>query len=349
MAMIDLTADVVDLTRQSSGSPRASTTIEEDARLGIAARLLLEALPCLKPGKARRLCRKELGDSGLAAAGVFERARAAAVAEGFGVSGAEATEAEDTLECGCCFCETSLSELAQCSEGHVFCRECLASYAREQVFGGGRAELGCMCTDEPRCLGSFAASQLRAALPPSEFAKLEETAAVEAARTADVALHTCPKCGVPHEAGGRRVAVCPQPGCGFESCVDCRGPAHGDGPCGGKRARPGGGGGGDEADAKRLRVEEALTEAKVRTCPKCGAKFFKSDGCNKMTCACGEHTCYVCRAHIPKHVGYQHFCTTPHCDHASCGKCRLYTDDAEDEKTALADAARRAGDRAGKG
>ncbi|KAH8046609.1 hypothetical protein JL720_16335 [Aureococcus anophagefferens] len=89
----------------------------------------------------------------------------------------------------------------------------------------------------------------------------------------------------------------------------------------------------------------ALTEAKVRTCPACGAKFFKSDGCNKMTCACGAWSCYVCRAPIPKDVGYKHFARRRTA--TTVRKCRLYTDDAEDERAALAEAAAKAREESG--
>jgi len=334
--LTDNTDEVINLT-----SPRKSLAQEEDERLSAAAAILLASVPpdTLKPGKARRLCRKQLGDPSLTPEAVAARARAT-------VDELPGADDEPGLECGCCFCETPLPELVQCSEGHVFCRDCLAAYAREKVFGGGRARLACMCTDGPPCRGRFVESQLRAALPPEQMAKLEETAAAEAARSAALDLLRCPECGVPHEkpSGGRRVAVCPQRDCGYESCVACRGPAHGEDPC---PSRKRGRDGGDAEDAKRLRVEEALTEAKVRTCPACGAKFFKSDGCNKMTCACGAWSCYVCRAPIPKDVGYKHFCQTPHCDHSKCGKCRLYTDDAEDERAALAEAAAKAREESG--
>jgi hypothetical protein len=56
-------------------------------------------------------------------------------------------------------------------------------------------------------------------------------------------------------------------------------------------------------------VEEAMTLAKVRTCPQCMTKFLKDeDFCNKLKCpSCKTAICYVCRNIIPNQ-GYEHFC-----------------------------------------
>jgi hypothetical protein len=58
--------------------------------------------------------------------------------------------------------------------------------------------------------------------------------------------------------------------------------------------------------------------------------MVKSDGCNKMTCACGQKFCYVCRKVV---VDYAHFCQAPHCQHIKgdkkCKGCPLWTKDLD--------------------
>lgn len=61
-----------------------------------------------------------------------------------------------------------------------------------------------------------------------------------------------------------------------------------------------------EAETKgRLTVEEAISQAKIRHCPRCKKAFVKESGCNKISCGCGTKICYICRKTID---GYGHFC-----------------------------------------
>ena len=62
-------------------------------------------------------------------------------------------------------------------------------------------------------------------------------------------------------------------------------------------------------------VEEAMSEAMVRTCNKCGLRFVKKEGCNKMTCTCGNKQCFVCSKNVED---YTHF--------DGKGRCPMYCD-----------------------
>ena len=58
-----------------------------------------------------------------------------------------------------------------------------------------------------------------------------------------------------------------------------------------------------ELDMRKF-IEQRMTEAMIRTCHNCKKRFYKVEGCNKMTCVCGASMCYVCRAPIKD---YSHF------------------------------------------
>jgi hypothetical protein len=78
------------------------------------------------------------------------------------------------ISCSCCFNEFTLEEMVACrEEGHLFCTDCVANYAENQIFGAGNfgtdrrtkkpaMELLCMHADE--CSSGFPLAQLQKAL-----------------------------------------------------------------------------------------------------------------------------------------------------------------------------------------
>lgn len=75
-----------------------------------------------------------------------------------------------------------------------------------------------------------------------------------------------------------------------------------------------------------------MTEALIVKCKKCNTSIFKSEGCNKVTCVCGIHNCYICKEIIPKSVGYSHFCKEHNCkknNGSKCDMCHLWEQDTK--------------------
>ena len=74
--------------------------------------------------------------------------------------------------------------------------------------------------------------------------------------------------------------------------------------------------------ALRTQVEQAMSMAIKRVCPRCNTSFVKNTGCNKLTCPCGYKMCYVCRADLSDE-GYRHFCDhfRPDGDPRPCNEC----------------------------
>jgi hypothetical protein len=76
--------------------------------------------------------------------------------------------------------------------------------------------------------------------------------------------------------------------------------------------------------ALRTQVEQAMSMAIKRVCPRCNTSFVKNSGCNKLVCPCGYKMCYVCRKDIgAASEGYQHFCQhfRPEGDGRQCNQC----------------------------
>ncbi|PNH46715.1 hypothetical protein VD0004_g1429 [Verticillium dahliae] len=123
--------------------------------------------------------------------------------------------------------------------------------------------------------------------------------------------------------------TCRAPRCGRTSCLACAKPWADVHVC-------------NESSlvALRTQVEQAMSLAIKRVCPRCATSFVKNSGCNKLTCPCGYKMCYVCRKDIggPDGAGegYRHFCDhfrpdgDPRpCD--ECDRCNLWESEDTDE------------------
>uniref|UniRef100_UPI003AAFA228 E3 ubiquitin-protein ligase RNF216 n=1 Tax=Centroberyx gerrardi TaxID=166262 RepID=UPI003AAFA228 len=229
------------------------------------------------------------------------------------------------IECGCCYGEFAFEKMTQCSDGHLFCKECLVKYAQEAVFGSGQSELSCM---EGGCPCSYPVCELEKVLPENILCKYYERQAEEAvAATCADELVRCPFCNFPALLDkDMSLFSCPNPRCRKESCRKChvQWKQHVGKTCEEVLER----------DETRMRVlfEERMTAARVRKCVKCGTGLVKSEGCNRMSCRCGSFMCYLCREPI---TGYNHFCQharSPGAPCRHCRKCSLWTDPTQDDE-----------------
>lgn len=61
-----------------------------------------------------------------------------------------------------------------------------------------------------------------------------------------------------------------------------------------------------EVRARKV-LEDKMSAALTVECKKCKRRFFKDEGCNHMTCPCGQHYCYQCGATLDPKRPYAHF------------------------------------------
>ncbi|KAF6741511.1 hypothetical protein DFP72DRAFT_1083736 [Ephemerocybe angulata] len=216
----------------------------------------------------------------------------------------EEEELEDDgtfIESGCCFADYPFDRMAQCLEAHLFCRKCIRSYAAN-LLGSQNSVLTCMSTSG--CKALFAPSELSRMLSPKLLSLYERLKQQKELKDAGLeGLEECPFCDwacvmevSPEEDKLFRCGN-EEGGCGILSCRLCKKKEHVPRTCKGVEE--------DRHLDGRIQIEEAMTKALMRSCPKCGKGFIKTDGCNKMTCPqCGTLSCYVCKKAIG---GYDHF------------------------------------------
>ncbi|KAK7020526.1 hypothetical protein R3P38DRAFT_2970000 [Favolaschia claudopus] len=225
---------------------------------------------------------------------------------------------ENGIECGCCFTDYPFEKMIQCPDAHLFCSTCMVSYA-ENLLGGHDHKIICM--DQSGCKLPFPDAQLQRFLTPkllSLYERVKQTKEVEAAGIEG--LEECPfceyKCVIENDQ--EKLFACRNEECGAVSCRQCKKSDHLPKSC--KEVEQ------DKNLDARHTIEEAMTRALMRNCPKCQKAFIKEMGCNKMTCPnCNSLSCYICRKLIN---GYDHFAQQPGqpivAGSSKGGKCALW-------------------------
>ncbi|KAJ7449917.1 hypothetical protein FB451DRAFT_1052540 [Mycena latifolia] len=210
---------------------------------------------------------------------------------------------DDGIECGCCFSNYPFDKMIQCPDAHLFCSSCMTTYA-ETLLGAHDHRIICM--DQSGCKLPFPNAQLHRFLTPklmSLYERVKQTKEVEAAGIEG--LEECPfceyKCVIENEQEKLFRCGNEEGGCGAVSCRQCKQLDHLPKSC--KEMEE------DKNLDGRHSIEEAMTRALMRNCPKCQKAFIKEQGCNKMTCPnCFALSCYICRKLI---TGYEHFAQQP--------------------------------------
>ncbi|KAJ3235999.1 hypothetical protein HDU81_011270 [Chytriomyces hyalinus] len=243
------------------------------------------------------------------------------------VTPVEEVDLEDDIECGCCYMDVPLSKMTQCDDGHLFCLEC-ARRAAENLIGLRKTEIHCL--DSGGCKFMFPRTEIERFLTPQVLAGYNRLCQEESLRVAGIdGLTTCPFCDyaviLQTDASEDKLFCCKNSQCSVISCRLCKRKNHIPQSC--EEAAK------DDTLSVRHQIEEAMTQALLRKCPKCDNQYYKTDGCNKMSCPrCHTLQCYVQR-------GYDHFSNAPSGQVQAGKSCPLWEDtehrNAQDVSNAL--------------
>lgn len=227
------------------------------------------------------------------------------------------------FECKVCFMDklgSNCLEFWPCR--HVYCKECMSSYFEVQINEGNIKFLRC---PEDKCESEANPKQVQELVPDALYQRWEEML-LNSTLSSLGDIQTCPRihCQYPVTIEDRQ-GHCPS--CKFVFCGLCRFGWHGVEPC---RVRKGelreimeaylNGSyeirrGLEERYGKKYinnikdeYLSMSYLEENSKSCPKCGAKIEKIDGCNKMTCQyCSIYFCWLCMTLLNKSKPYEHY------------------------------------------
>ena len=224
---------------------------------------------------------------------------------------------KETLECSCCYEDKSINGFGQCSDGHLICNGCIKKHAEDTIYQKLSCKIGCINSQE-KCYGRIDETILEKLLDIrvfSEYKNLKNLDEIKELCIDDINIKLCQHCNAGTDIGETEqdILVCLE--CFKDTCLKCNQISHPGNECYslGKVNR-----------SQRQNIEDKMSEAIIIRCGKCNNPIVKDEGCNKVTCLCGNYICYVCKENVPKEVGYSHFCTDHNCKKPDCKPCHLW-------------------------
>jgi TRIAD3 protein (E3 ubiquitin-protein ligase RNF216) len=220
-----------------------------------------------------------------------------------------------SIECSCCCEEFVIGEFGQCTDGHLICKVCIKKHAENTIYQTLSCKIKCIECNE-KCFGEFSEEILQSILNErvfSEYKNLKKIDEINELCVDDINIKICQHCGSGTDIGENSeqyLLVCME--CFKDTCLKCNQPDHPGKSCYSL---------GNMSQCKRQEIEDKMSDVLIVKCNHCKKSIFKNEGCNKVTCVCGTHNCYICKEIISSSIGYSHFCKSHNCN---CNKCHLW-------------------------
>jgi hypothetical protein len=212
----------------------------------------------------------------------------------------EKEKAETPLEkkdeermCLICFCPIENDEsMAIIWCGHFFCRECISKWIEARASEGKVSTRFIVCPQES-CRAPFSEEEIKKFASEDvylKYARIQQSHLVD--QNPNARWCSNPKCSQPvfkpkgiDCCGNIKQTACQCEACGTQMCFSCGKEPHG-----------------MFQRCPKIEDENMLNWAgdDVSRCPKCKQMILRTDGCNHMTCSCGQEFCWVCGANYSR-------------------------------------------------
>ncbi|RHZ49019.1 hypothetical protein Glove_535g42 [Diversispora epigaea] len=111
------------------------------------------------------------------------------------VNFSEYTNNDQLITCGCCYGDYTFEDLIGCSEGHLFCKECINHLVQEGLYGQGSLRgKRINCIESDGCDGYITDDQLKITLSSDVFKNYLDLLIEHSLKQANLLLVQCPFC-----------------------------------------------------------------------------------------------------------------------------------------------------------